>query len=212
MPTAVYGFSLAAAGVSINKTVPRSSDGPIGLETSLTYGKILTSWVKTDANTAAGNLPGGHGYSNGNFDVFWTAGGLYYCRYGVPGTISTNALSLDGGAGDDFPASATDNVYVFPQTTGNLIIDGDNLKILGVVAEATDPNSVAQASIMFLDAAGDTIAQVDLMANVPQVWDVAGGSANPFSGDVITQVKLGNGSAASESLTIKIVGMQDATP
>ena len=33
----------------------------------------------------------GHGYSNGNFDVFWEGGR----RYGVPGTISTNALTLD---------------------------------------------------------------------------------------------------------------------
>lgn len=211
MPTATYGVAVSAGGVSIQQTIQRSSDGPIALETSLAAGKTVTSWVKTDANTAACDLPAGHGYANGNFDVFWSSGGVNYARYGVAGTITTNALALDGGAGDDFPASATTGVVVCRQTQANLLVDGDNLKILAVVVESTDPNSTSTASVMFEDAAGDTIAQLDLVANKPQVFDVAGGSSNPFTGDVITNLLMGNGSA-SESLTLKVVGMQDATP
>lgn len=211
MPTATYGVAVSSGGVSIQQTIQRTSDGPIALETSLTAGKAVTSWVKTDANTAACDLPSGHGYSNGDFDVFWSSGGTNYARYGVPGTISTNALSLDGGAGDDFPASATTGVVVCKQTQANLLIDGDNLKILAIVVESTSSSSTSTASVMFEDSAGDTIAQLDLVANKPVVYDVAGGSSNPFTGDVITNLLMGNGSS-SESLTLKVVGMQDATP
>ena len=44
------------------------------------------------------NLPAGHGLVNGKFDAFWTGGK----RYGLDGTINGNALTLDGGAGDNF--------------------------------------------------------------------------------------------------------------
>jgi hypothetical protein len=212
MPQAQFGTSLTAGGVSISKTVNRSGSGVIALqEDDVAAGKTVTAWVKTDANTAACNLPGGHGYTDGNFDVFWVVASVNYARYGVPGTISTNALSLDGGAGDDFPASATVGVVVCKQTSCGLLVDGDNTKAIAVCAESTSESSTSQASIMFVDAAGDTIAQMDLVANVPQIWDITGGSANPFTGDVITSVKLGNGSA-SEALTFKVCGVQDASP
>lgn len=211
MPSCNYSVSVTSGGIQTQKVVTRTSDGPIGLETSVSAGKTVTSWVKTDANTAACDLPGGHGYSNGNFDVFWSSGGTNYVRYGVPGTISTNALSLDGGAGDDFPASATSGVVVCRQVAASVLVDGDNTKILAIVAESTDPASTSVASVTLVDAAADIIAQVDLVANIPQVWDIAGGSANPFTGDVIVSALIGNGSA-SESLTIKVIGMQDATP
>lgn len=216
MPTAQYGVSLSAGGVSIQQTINRTSDGPIALQTSLTYGKTVTAWVKTDANTAACDLPGGHGYSNGDFDVFWTAGGVEYCRYNVPGTISTNALSLDGGGGTDFPASATVGVIVCRNVEASLLIDGDNVKIIGIVAESTDPDSTAVAHVTFEDAAGDDIAQLTLVANVPQIFDISGGATNIFTGDVIINLACGNGSnwdgGGAESLTLKVVGMQDATP
>lgn len=199
-----YAVSVAGSGIAIQKTVLRTGDGPIGLETSMSAGKTVTNWVKTDANTAACDLPGGHGYANGNFDVFWSGGR----RYNVPGTIATNALTLDGGGGDDFPASATSGVVVSRNVEATLSIDGDNCKILAVVAESTDPNSTARAHLTFEDSAGDDIALVDLEANVPQVWDIEGGATNSFTGDPITKVQIG----AEAELTIKIVGIQDATP
>lgn len=208
MPTAQYGVSLTAGGVSIQKAVNRTADNPIALETSISAGKTCTSWVKTDANTAACDLPGGHGYSNGNFDCFWTESSLPKARYGVPGTISTNALSLDGGAGDDFPANGT-TVICCRQTSANMTIDGDNCSIIGVCAESTDASSTTAASIMFVDGSSNTIAQLDLVANIPQVFDFTGGATNILTGAIIESVKLG---AAGEALTLKIVGMQDATP
>lgn len=208
MPTATYSVAVSGGGVTIQKAVNRTSDGPIALETTLSAGKTVTSWVKTDANTAACDLPSGHGYSNGNFDVFWSSGGTNYVRYNVPGTISTNALSLDGGTGTDFPASATSGVVVCRNVSASLMIDGDNLKLLAICAESTDSSSTAVAHVTLEDASGDDIAQLDLVANVPRVWDITGGDANAFTGDVIVSLVCG----VSAELTLKVVGMQDATP
>jgi hypothetical protein len=207
MPKANYGVSLAAGGVSIQKTLQREGDGMIGKEVSLAAAKPLTTWVKTDANTAAGNLPGGHGLSNGKFDVYWTGG----ARYDVDGTISTNALSLDGGSGTDFPDSGNLTVVVSKQTTINVSIDGDALKILGVSLEYASPTAVDVGRVLFEDAAGDDILSLTLVGNSPKIYDVEGGATNPFTGDPIIVAKATHAST-SAAATLKIAGADDSTP
>lgn len=208
--TVLYGVSVSGGGVSIQKTVSRTGDGMISYEVTLPAGKSVTSWVKTDANTAGCDLPSGHGYSNGNFDVHWTESSVPKVRYGVPGTISTNALSLDGGTGDDFPATATTGIVVTKQVALVLSIDGDNAEIVAVAAESTDPSSTSRAHLDLQDSGAATIEEIDLVANVPQVWDIDGGATNVFTGNPITQGYASCGSA-SESLTLKIVGVQDVS-
>ena len=103
---ASLNYSVSVGGISSSRTI--SGDDKIETDVTLPAGKAVTGWTKTDSNTAAATLPGGHGYTNGKFDVYWSGGR----RYGVDGTISTNALSLDGGIGDAFPASSTTGVVV----------------------------------------------------------------------------------------------------
>ena len=211
MPTAQYGVSLAAGGVSLQRTVNRTGDGAIGSQVTLPVGKAISDWVKTDANTAAGNLAGGHGWSSGTYDFHWYESDVYKNRYGVTVTITTNAVAADGGSGDDFPASATSGIVMTPPVTINVLIDGDELEILGRLADATRDSSTADAHLLFEDSAGDDIAELDLAANEPRIYDIAGGATNPFTGDVIISCKASNGSS-SEALTLKIVGVYDSTP
>jgi hypothetical protein len=207
MPTVTYGVSMSAGGINIQKTGSRTGEGLIGKEVTLPAGKPVTNWVKTDADTAGCDLPGGHGYTNGNFDVFWDGGR----RYGVPGTISTNALTLDGGAGTDFPASGNLTVVVCRQVEINVAIDGDALQVLGLSFEFTSPSITDDGHATFKDAAADVIAEIDLEANTPQIYDVAGGQANPFTGDPITKCFASNGCSTSGA-TLKICGVDDSTP
>jgi len=141
MPSITVGQSIG----SINKTYQRSGDDPINVEVTLPAGKDVTSWVKTDANTAACNLPSGHGYTDGKFDVYWSGG----YRYGVDGTISTNALSLDGGAGTDFPSSATTGVVVCKRVVINKAIDGDNLAAIGLSYELASSSGYGSLVLAF---------------------------------------------------------------
>ena len=204
MPNVSYSLSIAGAGSAIQKAVPRTGDSPITLETELEAGKTVTAWVKTDADTADCNLPSGHGYATGVFDVFWTGGR----RYGVTGTVTSDALALDGGTGDDFPASATTGVVCCRQVQVNIAIDGDNTGFLAIAMETTDNGSTDRAHITFKDSGSAAIANIDLAANVPQVWDIEGGSANPFTGNPIVTAHVG----CEDACTLKILGIQDATP
>ena len=211
MPTAQFGLSLSSGGVSIQKTVNRTGDHSAGYEIALPAGKDVTAWVKTDADTAACNLPAGHAYSNGTFDVYWTIAGVNYCRYSVPGTISTNALSLDGGSGDAFPATATTGIVVTAVVSVVSGIDGDAISIIGMCPEVADQSATTQAHITMLDSGAAVIAAIKLVANVPQVFDITGGATNVFTGNPITASKASNGSSVNAA-TLKIISLEDSTP
>lgn len=207
MATGTIGYSVNVGGVSIQKNVSSAGDNANAYEVTLPAGKDVTSWVKTDANTAACNLPGGHGYSNGNFDVYWSGG----VRYGVPGTISTNALSLDGGTGTDFPASATSGVVVTQQVAINTNIDGDNAELFAVSLELSDASATTQGHVDFQDSGNATILAATLDANRPIVCDLSTALANPITGNAITECLASNGSS-SAAATLKILVLQDSTP
>ncbi len=93
-----------------------------------------------------------------------------------------------------------------------LAIDGDNADLVAVILATTNKDLRTAANVQFLDAAADVIAEIDLVTNIPQVWDIAGGSANPFTGDPITNLKASQANTTAETYTLKIVGVQDASP
>lgn len=203
MPT-INVSNTVSGPVTIATQVTRSVDSASGLEPTMPAGKDVTSWVKTDADTAACNLPAGHGYTNGNFDVYWDGGR----RYGVPGTIATNALTLDGGAGDDFPASATTGIVVTKQVQVNVGIDGDALSVLGLNMRSTGSISGSRGSAAFYDAGDALIAQVDLPV---AAYDIEGGATNPFTGNPITYCLASNGISTADAVFQIVIG-QDSTP
>src|SRR5690349_2384011 len=103
MATGTYTTSVTLAGFNFSNQTAVTTDGQLSFgPVTLPVAKALSSWVKTDANTAAGNLAGGHGLTTGTYDIYWDGG----ARYDVDCTITTNAVALDGGSGTDFPATA----------------------------------------------------------------------------------------------------------
>lgn len=207
MPTATYGVALSAGGVSIQKSISRSGDGALGWEVTLAAAKacVTNSWVMTDANTAACNLANGHGYTNGTYDTYWTGGR----RYGVTVVVTTDALALEGGAGNDFPNNAT-AVVVCPQTSINAAIDGDELEIIGVAVEYADAASTKVGHLSMQDAGAGSIEEIDLTANAPIVYDITGGASNVFTGNAIASVKASH-SDTGNNATVKICGVVDST-
>jgi len=205
MPSASYGVSLQVGSVSIQRVLTRSGNHPNSYEVNLPVGKLATAWVKTDANTAACNLSSGHGIVTGKVDVYFAAG----VRYGVDATVSTNALALDGGAGTDFPASASADCVVAQQVSVNTAIDGDNIVIIGVIGETTDQSIVTKVHVDFLDSGAATIRQMNMTANAMDVIDVYGGAANPYTGNPITVCKASNANTSS-AVTLKICSLENA--
>jgi len=190
--------------------VVRENSGSIGLKDTLNTAEAGTLSTRTDNNTGTLTLGSGHGITDGQIiDVYWSGG---VQRTVTVGTVSGTSVPIDGGIGDNLP-TATTAITACVQKAINLAIDGDNADLIAVILETTDTSLRTAANVQFLDAAADVIAEIDLVANVPQVWDIEGGSANPFTGDPITNLKASQASTStSETWTLKIVGVQDASP
>lgn len=195
-----YEVIISALGISIqgNSGTLQASQGIDPVDTTLSVAKAVSAWVKLDAATAAGNLPAGHGFVSGKFDVFWDVGK----RYGLDGTISTNALSLSGGAGNDFPATGTTTVVACPQKALDLSFDGDNLVLIGAI-------STRGGLLLFRDSGGVLVGSpVELLANVPWGW-ATGRGTNPLAGNAVASGSVSNSSTAGTA-GFKLTGLQHA--
>jgi hypothetical protein len=205
MPSGTYGTTVSAAGVNIAKSTVVTTDSASGLEITLPVAWPITSWVKTDANTAAGNFGAGHGQTDGTYDIYWAGGE----RLGVGVTITINAGVFEGGAGTDFPADGT-AVVACKQVNFNAAIDGDEAELVAVSLEYTDAAATSLGNLDFQSAAPASVETVDLVANTPQVWTGASAQAK-FTGDPITSI-IASHNNTSYAGTLKLVIMQDSTP
>ena len=211
MGSITHAQSISGGGVTIQPlAVVRTNSGMIALEDTLNAAKAGTLTTRTDDNTGTLTMTTGHGITTGQIvDIYWSGG---VQRTVTVGTVSVDSVPFDLGIGDVLPI-ATTAVTVCVHKSINLAIDGDNADIVAVILETNDKSLRTAGNVQFLDAASDVIAEIDLVANVPQVWDIEGGSANPFTGDPITNLKATQGNSTStETYTLKIVGVQDASP
>lgn len=210
--TVSYGISVSGAGVgAIQRSVNRTGSGPIGLDDTLYAAEAGSLTTRTDADTGEITMSSAeHTITTGaTVDIYWDGG----VQYGATvGTVSGTAVPIDTGSGDDLPDADTD-VTVVVQSSANITIDGDETKFLSIELRTNDTSLRTAGHVQFVDSSGAEIAEIDLVTNVPQVWDIEGGSANPFTGNIITAAKLSQGGTDSaETYGIKIIGVQDATP
>ena len=207
-----YGVGFSAGGRSVQQSIVRETDGTISVQGTLAVGSLWSSWVKTSASVIAANLTAGHGFSSGVFDFTWAESGVRKWRYKVDVVVSTNAITTSNGAGDNFPASGQSDVVMSPRTRINVTIDGDDSKlILCVCGESTTNPSTAPLHVTYYDVSDAVVTAQNLIANVPFVLDIVGGSTTTLTGNVITYVYASSGST-SEAMTLKILGGYDATP
>jgi hypothetical protein len=194
-----HSESLTLGGRSLTRTISTTADndsmaGGTASPIALVLPSAVSSWVKTDADTAAGNVAAGSPVATGKVDVYWD-GGL---RYGVDCVRSTNALALDGGTGTDFPANADTTVVVANQQQINVSIDGDLAALVGILA-------TCPAHMDCQDASSHSIRALTLYANQPDLWD-SNMAVNPYTGDPITKAMTSNGTLAWVTSTAYAVG------
>jgi hypothetical protein len=209
MPTLNYSVAVSGLGGNIAQSIPRSADAGGIREIELPVGKAGTLTTRTDTNTGTVTMGDvGHGISTGSkVDVYWNGGVQYDATVG---TVIGTTVPIDLGVGDDLPSTST-AVIVSRRSQINLDIDGDALAILALKQKYNSNTLDADSHIDFQDSVGTKIAQFDLEANGPQVWDIAGGSANPFTGNPITKAFASNGST-TEVATLQLLWLQDSTP
>lgn len=196
---ATHTESLSIGGRLMQRSIDVTNDnesfyGTVSAPISLVAPSAVSSWVKTDADTAAGDVAAGSTVATGKVDVYWN-GGL---RYGVDCTRTSNSLALDGGTGTNFPESADTTVVVANQQQVNVSIDGDTAGAVGVLA--TVPSHVD-----FQDASSDSICPLTLIANEPNMWD-SHQATNIYTGDPVTKAMVSNGTLAWKTSTAYLIG------
>lgn len=206
--TATKKISANFGNVGKEQASTATFDLPIGPATfTIPVAHAVSGWTKDDANTASGTLTSGHGLTSGNFDVYWTAAGVNYVRYGVPGTISTNALSLDGGAGTDFPATSTTGVVVCKRVEINLAVTGDDIEYMALILTNTSDTG-KRGHVDFYDDGpssvyATTIEEETAEGGLDKVINVQADETNPLaSADVVKLYASNSSTSAAATLTV----------
>ena len=208
--TTTYSISVQGGGISVQQSVTRSGDLTVAAQVTLPAGKAGTLSTRTDDNTGQLTVASGHGITaSDTVDVYWSGGR----RYGVDVTATASTtIDIDLGSGDNLPTQGT-AVVVCKQVVANVMIDGDNAKLV-VVNVAVPGTSTAKSRVTFFDAVsggGSAVGSgLDLAANEPSVTDVTGGDANGYTGSVILSLVASNGGTAEG--TLQVLAEVDATP
>lgn len=151
---------------------------------------------RADEDTGEVTLEEGHGLTNGQYDIHWDGG----CRYNMAGTVDSNTLTLDGGAGSDLPAG--ENVAAVVQKPARLHVsfNGAYLEMIGVGVSR-------QGCVTFFDADDLVIASVFLVAGKSWGWARDTNIANPLD-DEVAYATASNGNATFTNL-VKMTGFQN---
>lgn len=210
MPSGQYAVALTIGGISTSKSIVRTGDHPNPYSVNLPSGQSGTiASVDAPNNTCNVTLSAGHGIANTEtVDLYWSTSNL---RYGMTASaVNATQATLSDGTGDTLPSVNT-SVVATEQVEINTQIDGDNIQILGIVAEYTDENSTSKAHIDMQDSGNATIEEIDLTANQPRIYDITGGDTNVFTGNPITHSYASNGDSSANA-TLKILSLEDSTP
>ena len=189
-------------GKGIAGVILVEGNGEPSYEATLAAGKAGTLTTRTDNDTGVATLGTGHGIITGDkVDVYWSTG----IRRGMDATVATNAVTIDGGAGDNLPSGAT-ALVVCKQTVLDVDITGTT--IAACMASAQRRGSIA---IQKNDATVIKNLDLGLSGNDGEAFLVYApnlGMTNPFSVDV-GKIVISNGSSAGTSL-VKIGFVVDA--
>jgi len=186
-----YSFQDGAAAIDFTGIVAVEKE-----LAALVAAQTGTLSARTDDDTGVATLSTGHGILTSDVvDVYWDGG----VRFGMTATVSTNDVSLDGGAGDNLPVQTTP-VTVVKQTEIEVNFDGDTLEIIGIFYRNT-ADTGAKAHLDLQDAGDASIEEVDLVhekanGGLNRIWDIENGDTNVFSGNRIT-----HGAASHDSLS-----------
>lgn len=212
MPAVNINYGMSGMGTSIAQQVSRSADGGSALEIDVPIGYAGVLTTRTDNETGSLTMDdSGHGISTADvIDLYWDGG----ARYGITvGTVSGTTVPIgadDSGTGDNLPTAAT-AIVASVQVPFNAAIDGDELSAIGIQMSYAAAGLADISHLSLRDSGSSEIAALDLTANEPRQYDIAGGATNDFTGNPITNGIISNASTAYAAV-LKLLWVQDATP
>ena len=142
--------------------------------------------TRTDNDTGTLTMAAGHGITTGaRLDVYWDGG----CRYGMTvGTVATNSVPIDGGAGDNLPAAATAITAMVPAEEA-VGVTGNNVAAMGAFTNTT----ASKAAVVWADGSSATLAACVVTGGSDYIWTDQDGTTNPLAGDTVAKVFVSHG-------------------
>lgn len=154
---------------------------------TLPLAKAGTLTTRTDANTGVLTMSGGHGLQDADvIDLFWDGGS----RRGMTvGTVATNSVPVDGGSGDDLPATSTVIAAMVPHEE-SLTVTGDDATAISVYSGV--PGYVA-----FLEAEDVDAKVIRFTSQNSYLWSNVLEGTNPLASASILKVTFSHGQTAT---------------
>lgn len=221
MPTATINKTYALPGYSSRQAnVTRSADhasvwGGLDAPITLNSAHQMSDYAEGAANEVTGNLTAGHGQTSGTYDFYWQESGVNKCRYGVPVTIATNAISTtSGGAGDDFPTTPDAQPVLCKQTEILAAIDGDAVALFWAVLAFGNVSATGRGHVDFQESDDAQVGEIDIAGILQGVavvdYDIEGGASNPLTGNLIAHVQVSHNDT-TYTPTFELVVLSDST-
>lgn len=201
---ALYDLSatINRSGAGVNnllQTITVEADSAGSSQRSVDAATAGTLTTRTDADTGVITLSGGHGLSSGTGDVFWndTTTGIKGSRRGMTWTVSVNALTVDGGAGDDLPDSGTIMGVMVPVSEACVVV-GNNAKWSEAYAQFSSINA-GDAYVSFLTSAPADIVSYQVSGdNQSTGWlGATVGGTNPFAAVTTATITFSHGETSA---------------
>jgi len=188
--------NMSLGGASFNQSSTLTGDGAIVHDVSVDAGEAGDLTTRTDNDTGVVTVDdSGHSFEQDDrVDLYWDGG----CRRGMSVTnVSVNAISIDGGSGDNLPTQDTDVVLIAP-TELDVAVLGTNVQAILLYTE-----KLGQFSFC---ATGPTEHwQKELGEGKVFIWETGDGSDNPITGDSIVYVYVSHGDAAAATMRVGVL-------
>jgi len=190
--------SLTGFSANFETSVVIEADGLETKEPTVTAAKVGTLTTRTDNDTGVATMNAGHGFVTGDeLDVFWTGGQ----RRGMTATVATNAVTIDGGTGDNLPVLSTPLTVKKPQQ--------ENFEVVGADLKALAASSPKPGAIKLLAADDTVLLEIPITSdNGVYTWDTETGITNPLAGVTVAKALFSHSNSAA-SHKMKLGALSD---
>jgi hypothetical protein len=204
MPTGTKTVTVSTSGqtyLGAQDTITNDAKAVIG-PSSIAAAKVGTLSTRTDNNTGILTMTTGHGFTDGQrLDVYWSGG----CRRGmVIGTVSTNSVPIDLGAGDNLPIATTAVTAIVPN------METCSFAGANVTFAMFSTRSPYRAQVVFAQSDDTEVAYGILSAGANGdvwSWTSSDGTTTPFASQTVARVYFSHeySGAAETSLIAEVL-------
>lgn len=180
---------------AVDAIVTREDETMASSEITLNAAVAGTLTTRTNDSTGVVTVASHAITTSDKVSVFWTGG----YRYGVAvsATTSTTVSIGSGGSGDNLPAADT-ALTICKESTLSFSHVGNDIKGMLV-------HSPQRMSMNVRDTTPASQAAADVPANEGWFWISNATGTNPFAGDTLQDIVLGNQSTTAQTATVLLL-------